>query len=319
MESGKESEPENLQGDQNDFEEKTETFDCESKMRPKVSSAVSDTIPSEQPCDEEDISQYQEILSRDSTVLSAYWADKYEKEASKNWDKFYKRNETNFFKDRHYLDREFEELHVELTECEQKGERRCLLEVGCGVGNTIFPLLEKNPSLCAYGVDFSPRAIQRQERYDPTRCAVFVCDMTQDPLPEAIPPLDYATMVFVLSAIHPEKMPAAVQKVYDRLKPGGWVFFRDYARFDLTMLRFKPGSKIAENFYVRWDGTRTAFFTRESLAELFGNAGFVIKENLYHRKTITNKKTGQSMKRVWLQLRCQKPLLPTPEDSSSQS
>lgn len=27
-------------------------------------------------------------------------ADKYEKEAAKNWDKFYKRNSTNFYKDR---------------------------------------------------------------------------------------------------------------------------------------------------------------------------------------------------------------------------
>ena len=29
---------------------------------------------------------------------------------SKNWDKFYKLNKTNFFKDRHYILREFEEL-----------------------------------------------------------------------------------------------------------------------------------------------------------------------------------------------------------------
>ena len=29
---------------------------------------------------------------------------------SKNWEKFYKFNKTNFFKDRHYILREFEEL-----------------------------------------------------------------------------------------------------------------------------------------------------------------------------------------------------------------
>lgn len=30
--------------------------------------------------------------------------------AAANWDKFYQQNKTNFFKDRHYLDREFPEL-----------------------------------------------------------------------------------------------------------------------------------------------------------------------------------------------------------------
>jgi len=31
-------------------------------------------------------------------------------EQGKNWDKFYKFNKTNFFKDRHYILREFSEL-----------------------------------------------------------------------------------------------------------------------------------------------------------------------------------------------------------------
>ena len=35
---------------------------------------------------------------------------KLEKESSRNWDKFYTRNTTNFFKDRHYLQREFHEV-----------------------------------------------------------------------------------------------------------------------------------------------------------------------------------------------------------------
>ena len=33
-------------------------------------------------------------------------------------------------------------------------------QVGCGVGNTVFPLLEANPQLRAYACDFSPRAVQ---------------------------------------------------------------------------------------------------------------------------------------------------------------
>ena len=34
------------------------------------------------------------------------------------------------------------------------------MEVGCGVGNTIFPLFEENPSLFIYAFDFSTIAVE---------------------------------------------------------------------------------------------------------------------------------------------------------------
>ena len=37
--------------------------------------------------------------------IREYLQQKYEKEAKRNWDIFYKRNTTNFFKDRHWLAR----------------------------------------------------------------------------------------------------------------------------------------------------------------------------------------------------------------------
>ena len=36
--------------------------------------------------------------------------EKYEREAKRNWDLFYKVNKTNFYKDRHYIKYEFVEL-----------------------------------------------------------------------------------------------------------------------------------------------------------------------------------------------------------------
>jgi methyltransferase-like protein 6 len=36
-------------------------------------------------------------------------------DARKNWDIFYKQNTTNFYKDRHYLKREFSELSDALS------------------------------------------------------------------------------------------------------------------------------------------------------------------------------------------------------------
>ena len=55
----------------------------------------------------------------------------YEKQAALRWNSFYKKNDVNFFKDRHWITREFPEV-LEKLEKPTK-----LLEVGCGVGNTV--------------------------------------------------------------------------------------------------------------------------------------------------------------------------------------
>ena len=49
-------------------------------------------------------------LRRDVTCVSDFKQNKLEREAQKNWDLFYKRNTTKFFKDRHWTKREFDEL-----------------------------------------------------------------------------------------------------------------------------------------------------------------------------------------------------------------
>ena len=66
-------------------------------------------------------------------------------EAQKNWDIFYKNNTTNFYKDRHYLAREFSELAEALEASKAKadsGKEIVLLDLGCGVGNAFWPLVE---------------------------------------------------------------------------------------------------------------------------------------------------------------------------------
>jgi methyltransferase-like protein 6 len=42
--------------------------------------------------------------------IPEFWQKKYKDEAAKNWNLFYKRNEARFFKDRHWIGREFPEL-----------------------------------------------------------------------------------------------------------------------------------------------------------------------------------------------------------------
>ncbi|XP_063466859.1 tRNA N(3)-methylcytidine methyltransferase METTL6 isoform X1 [Symphalangus syndactylus] len=208
-------------------------------------------------------SEEEEKLKRDQTLVSNFKQQKLEQEAQKNWDLFYKRNSTNFFKDRHWTTREFEELRS----CREfEDQKLTMLEAGCGVGNCLFPLLEEDPNIFAYACDFSPRAVEYVKQnplYDTERCKVFQCDLTKDDLLDHVPPesVDVVMLIFVLSAVNPDKMHLVLQNIYKVLKPGKSVLFRDYGLYDHAMLRFKAGSKLGENFYVRQDGTRSYFFT----------------------------------------------------------
>ena len=51
-----------------------------------------------------------EKLAHDTKFVSDFKQMKLEKEAQKNWDLFYKRNTTKFYKDRHWTTTEFQEL-----------------------------------------------------------------------------------------------------------------------------------------------------------------------------------------------------------------
>ncbi|PVU98188.1 hypothetical protein BB561_000045 [Smittium simulii] len=241
------------------------------------------------------------ILEADKSELPDFWKNKYSTELAKNWDKFYKRNTTNFFKDRHWTDREFAEL------IQDSESQKSLLEIGCGVGNFIWPLLVKNPSLYIYACDFSVRAVdfvKANENYHDSRCKAFVCDIVKDDLLDNIPcnSVDMVSSIFVFSAILPEKMKIAVANIKKILKPGGIILFRDYGLYDAAQLRFKKGSKFSENLYVRQDGTLSYFLSKEFVHQLFViDGGFEEIENDYVIKKTTNIKRNLNVDRVFLQ------------------
>ena len=77
-----------------------------------------------------------------------------EEEDAIAWDQFYKDHGTKFFKDRHYLEKAFPEVFLEPSQQQQNQQQppspssssltkpKTLVEIGCGVGNAILPLLE---------------------------------------------------------------------------------------------------------------------------------------------------------------------------------
>ncbi len=123
------------------------------------------------------------------------------------WDKFYKNHKLGFFHHRHYLRREFPEL-VSTQEQKNKDKEYTLCELGCGVGDTIYPLLDEYKNIKRiYGVDFSAKAIEwvrKVDQYDPARVIVEVCDLVKDEIPKNIISTDLVTLIFCLSAISPE-------------------------------------------------------------------------------------------------------------------
>ncbi|CAL1299706.1 unnamed protein product [Larinioides sclopetarius] len=250
-----------------------------------------------------------EKLSKDKVSLSEFKRNKLEAEAKKNWDLFYKRNKANFFKDRHWTKREFEEL----ANISGDGkEKPVLLEVGCGVGNFIFPLISEGTPFFIHACDFSPRAIdlvKENSLYNPATCNAFVSDATQEKLNEKIASesVDVATMIFVLSAIHPNKMPFVLKNIFEVLRPGGMLLIRDYGLYDQAMLRFSSGHKLDENFYVRQDGTRAFYFSEEYLEKLATNAGFLVVSNKYVSRETVNHKENICVPRVYIQGKFCKP------------
>lgn len=66
-------------------------------------------------------------------VVDAELKKKYLENGDQFWDQFYNIHQNKFFKDRNWLFTEFSELLDDKVQT--------IFEIGCGVGNTVFPIL----------------------------------------------------------------------------------------------------------------------------------------------------------------------------------
>eukprot|EP00911_Craspedida_sp_UC1_P002044 UC1_evm1s1577 len=194
-----------------------------------------------------------------------------------------------------------------------RGAEYRILEVGCGAGNVVFPLLRysQDPKLFVYACDYARTAVdvvQSASEYDPAKVHAYVSDISLESSP-GLPDnsLDVVVLIFVLSALRPETMAASVARLARCLKPGGRILFRDYGHHDLVQLRFKRNRYLQDNFYIRGDGTRVFFFTQEYLRDMMAAAGLEEEQCRYDRRLIVNRKKGLTMHRCWLHAKFVKP------------
>jgi SAM-dependent methyltransferase len=127
--------------------------------------------------DDKRVADARNKLAQQGGTLPAYWKQQYETKAGSFWHKFYKRNADHFYKDRHYLHLVFPEL---LQGADTTASAPLyLLEVGCGVGNAVLPLIELNRNIHVVAMDFAQSAIEILNKHPlthscidktPTRC-----------------------------------------------------------------------------------------------------------------------------------------------------
>jgi SAM-dependent methyltransferase len=176
--------------------------------------------------------------------------------------------------DRHWLTREFPSLLKPVLIC----------ELGCGVGNSTFPLLHENPTLRFHCCDFSAQAVdilRKNEKFNAANIlSAFVADVSNTQQVLQVVPVhscDAALFIFVLSAMPPEAVSRAICTAREVLKVGGEVLVRDYAEGDGAHVRYleTPASRVIDrNLCIRGDGTQAYFFPLDMLRRLFEEQGF---------------------------------------------
>ena len=222
------------------------------------------------------------IINEDNILLNTDITNQ-----NKNWEKFYKFNKTNFFQDRHYILKEFIELNNDIR------PSISLLDMGCGVGNSFYPLIKVKNNLIVYAFDFSNRAItnaKTHKLYEKNKDRIFLknLDLVNDEID--YPSCDYGILMFVLSAINPEYHEKIIEKISNKINKDGIVFFRDYAKYDMAQIRFaqRKKNKVNENLYMRKDKTLSYFFDQKEIENLFNKYNFQTIDSKLVRRVIEN-------------------------------
>jgi methyltransferase-like protein 6 len=215
------------------------------------------------------------------------------------------RNDDRFFKPRQFLFNAFPviDLNSEIT----------VLELGAGNGSNIFALLEMSKAhvIITDLVVSSLNVIMKNDAVlnkHTQRYSCFLLDIVTNEVKPfksysielSSSVVDVVLSVFVLSAIPPNCHRQALRNMYDKVKPGGYLCFRDYGLFDTVQLRATEKQIISKKCILRGDGTFSYFFSTDELQELFQSVGFAVVELKYVTIKQVNRRREVEMKRVYV-------------------
>jgi len=218
-----------------------------------------------------------------------------------NWEEFYRKHKHGFFKMRSYLLLAFRVLD------EVRSEKLEVVEVGCGTGAAMLPLLHEMPNAEAEVFDVSPTAIESLKEGAmklnvQDRCIVHVCDaVTAESFPFQNESKDFALMIFTLSGISPEHHKEVLRKTFHSIKPGGFLCFRDYGLFDMAQTRCRI--RLGARRYIKQDGVQVSFFSLEDILHLMSRMpefSIICKELRYCCIRNVNRKTNTQLDRVFV-------------------
>ncbi|KAK9841962.1 hypothetical protein WJX81_001465 [Elliptochloris bilobata] len=228
-----------------------------------------------------------------------------------NWERFHLRcnKSARFYKERRYLLLEFPALA-------RTDPSPRVVELGCGAGSSLLPVLKANPGARAIATDLSPAAV---DMFRSAAASAGICLSRYEALvfdaadSLGLNPLDGANadcclLVFTLGALREEAMPRMLRSAFQALRPGGLLMFRDHGLYDVTQLRWPPAQRLARNLCHRQDGTTAYFFEPDRLRQLVEGAGFVARECEWACTRLLNRKRGLEMRRVFVHGLFERPL-----------
>lgn len=141
-----------------------------------------------------------------------------------------------------------------------------VLEVGCGNGKTLVPLISKKLDL--YAVDFSSAAVENAKEFvklTGKKCEVSVQDVCDLQFADSF--FDYALCIHVLGHLTRQQQEKAVSEMSRVLRPGGRLYVR---AFTVNDFRRGKGEEREPDTFVR-KGIATHYFTEAELRALIGD------------------------------------------------
>ncbi|HEV3215429.1 MAG TPA: methyltransferase domain-containing protein [Vicinamibacterales bacterium] len=175
-----------------------------------------------------------------------------------------------------------------------RGNRRRVLDLGCGDGTFLRHLCAANPSIRGFGIDISPAAIADGEELVrkaglQERIQLAVVDINAlGSTPAELQDIDAATVFFVLHEILYQGKDALLQllRSYRTLFPGVPLTVFEVDRATPDAMRRRPGMSV--QYTLQHDLSHQKLISRSAWHALFHEAGFTAIEerNLSFARTV---------------------------------